>query len=206
MKPWLLIAAAFLALGLTACGSDTADADKSADKSSDSAVSHDEDKPAAKADYVKPKFAPICPQVAIVAPLDHIRDYGDEKPDPSQLVAEAKLLDLQGTCAYEDDGIDVTFDLNMAALRGPRLGGLHTSFPFFTAVVDPDGEILNKEPMTADFGFASDQKISNRAESLHVFIPLAKEDQADGPDYRVLIGFQLPDAQLTVLSEKNQKN
>lgn len=200
MKHWLLILAACLTLGLAACGSDKSDKpDSDADKSSDSAENHNDK--AAKVDDDKSKFTPICPQVAIVAPLDHIRDYGDEKPEPSQLVAEAKLIDLQGTCAYQDDGIDVTYDLNMAARRGPRLGGLHTSFPFFTAVVDPDGNILNKEPMTAEFSFASDEQISRRAESLHVFIPLAKEDQVDGPNYRVLMGFQVPDGQLNTGSK-----
>jgi hypothetical protein len=194
VRPRFLILAACLALGLAACSDDATDS-----AAKDEAKDSHESKDTSDAKEAKEKpVMPICPQVAIVAPLDTIRDFGEEAPDPSEFVAEAKLLNLEGTCAYEDEGIDVTFDLNMAAARGPRLGGLHTSFPFFAAVVDPNGTILNKEPMTADFGFSSDEKIARRQESLHIFIPLAKEQQTAGPDYRVLIGFQVPSDQLAI--------
>ena len=138
---------------------------------------------------------PICPQVAIVRGLDDMRDYGGEKPDASELVAGAKLMGVQGQCEYTDTGIDVHFDLNMVAARGPRLGGKHTSFPFFVAVVEPSGTILNKERMTAEFNFSGDERTANTAETLHVFIPLPIAKRGLGPDYRVLMGFQLSAAQ-----------
>jgi hypothetical protein len=138
------------------------------------------------------KSTPICPQVAIVRDLDVMKDYGREKPDPTQLVAQAKMLSITGDCEYQKGGIDVTFAVNMVAQRGPRLGGLHTGFPFFTAVVDPSETILNKENMTATFGFSSEHMLADDTESLHVFIPLSKNNRANGPSYRVLVGFQLP--------------
>jgi hypothetical protein len=148
------------------------------------------------------KKTPICPQVAIVRDLEYMKDYGSEKPSPDQLVAEALLKSVAGDCGYEKNGVDISFQLDLAAMRGPRLGGNRTSFPFFVAIVKPDQTILSKELMTATFTFASDSKIADYTENLHVVIPLAKATQPSessdeydvsaGPQYQVLIGFQHP--------------
>lgn len=145
---------------------------------------------------------PICPQVAVLRDLELIRDYGNEKPDPAELVAQAKMRGVEGDCAYRKDGIDVKFNLLMAAERGPRLGGLSAGFPYFVAVVGPDETILNKDRMTMEFGFSSEDKLSLRSESLRVFIPLAKADWPTGPHYRVLMGFQLNEEQLAAARGK----
>lgn len=178
-----------LLVSLSACG--TSKDDKDADKT-------ESDK---KTEINKKKEAPlpICPQVAILRDLETMKDYGTEKPDPSELVGQAKMLSIDGECGYTDEGIDVKFNLNMAAAKGPRLGGLHISFPYFIAVVAPDETILNKNKMTAEFGFSSDSKITQKAESLHVFIPLPKDKRSTGPEYRVLTGFQLDEDQLSAI-------
>jgi hypothetical protein len=185
---------------LSACGSDDEtkpDTEKSEEKKTEEKKS-DEHK------NYKNKIAtadPICPQVAVVRGLDIVRDYGNENPDPGQLVAAAKLLGVVGDCEYTDAdsdngaGIDVAFHINMAAKRGPRLGGLHTSFPIFVAVLDPSGEVLNKNQMTINVNFSSEDPLANHAEAMHVFIPLAKDKKNTGPYYRVLAGFQLTTAQ-----------
>ena len=138
--------------------------------------------------------------MAIVRDLEGIKDFGTENPAPDQLVAEAGIKSVGGDCAYEKKGIDISFTLSMASQRGPRLGGNHTSFPYFIAVVMPDQTILAKERMTAEFNFSSDAKVVAEDLALHVFIPLSKEQQATGPDYRVLAGFQLTKEQFEDLN------
>ena len=139
---------------------------------------------------------PICPQVAIVRELEAVRDYGGEKTAPDQLVSAARMNKISGNCAYQDKGIDIKFQLDMEAARGPRLGGLHANIPYFIAVVDPSGAILNKDRMTVDMRFSSDEMHMFHQEVLHVFIPLAKNQQRSGPNYQVLAGFQLTQQQL----------
>jgi hypothetical protein len=143
---------------------------------------------------------PICPQVAILREIDTLRDYGREKPAPDQLIVAAHMTNITGSCSYHYDkdkpqGIDITFELDMDAVRGPRMGGLNASLPFFVAVVDPQGAILNKNRLSAEIKFSSDERSAADAENLHVFIPLAKAAQTTGPDYRVLAGFQLTQEQ-----------
>jgi len=143
---------------------------------------------------------PICPQTAIVRELDEIRDYGRENPIDEQLVAKATMHSVDGTCEYRDTkkehGINILFDLSMIAMRGPRLGGLRTTFPYFVAVVDPSGNVLNKNEMRADIHFSSNNEPANVEQSLHVFIPLDKKSWSTGPQYQVLMGWQLTQEQV----------
>ncbi len=142
------------------------------------------------------ELQPICPQVAIVRDLAEARDYGGEVPDSAQLVSSAKLLNVSGDCTYDKDTIDISFTLDMLALKGPRLGGDQTSFSYFTAVMKPDGSILTKNIQTETFHFSSSEHTDQKEEKLHVVIPLSSKMRLAGPDYRVFIGFQLSDNQL----------
>lgn len=182
---WSTLLVVMASLLLVSCGSDEP-AKQDEAKAEEKAAEH---KDAASS------LTPICPQVAVVRGLDVVRDYGGENPDPKQLVTAAKLLGIEGDCEYTDEGVDVAFHLNMAALRGPRLGGLQTSFPVFIAVLDPGGDVLNKNQITVGFSFASDSETVNRAEALHVFIPLPRDKRVTGPSYKILSGFQLTPTQ-----------
>jgi hypothetical protein len=136
----------------------------------------------------------LCPQTAIVRELQNIKDYGGEAPDDSAIVATALMRGVQGRCEYKEEGAGVSFDLKMAAERGERLGGDRVSFPFFVAVLTPDQKILSKELMTTDFTFSGKDRLVEKTEGLHVFIPMDKD--ADGTNYQVLMGFQLTEEQL----------
>jgi hypothetical protein len=159
----------------------------------------DKPKDAAKDEAPKPAKIKtdnlICPQTAILKPAQQIVDYGGEKPDPAQVVAQARMQSIQGDCAYRDDGIDIAFKLNINAVRGKRLGS-QVSFPYFIAIIDPAEKIVSRQTTSVSFTFKKDEKVAETIEPLHVFIPLAKSDQLAGPDYRVLTGFNLPKDQI----------
>jgi hypothetical protein len=149
------------------------------------------EEPAAKVAAPKVKTADlICPQTAILRQAEKVSDYGGEAPDPSQVVAEARMTHIEGDCAYRKDGIDIAFALHMQAARGKRLGGSQTSFPIFVAVVDPADTVLNQQVITAQFEFSGAKRVAELDQNLHVFIPLAESALQAGPDYRVLVGFQ----------------
>jgi hypothetical protein len=145
-------------------------------------------------DTYKPHL--ICPQVAIIHELELAKDYGNEKPAADQLVAAARMKKIEGTCSYQEEGIDIEFTLHLAALKGPRLGTARMAFPYFVALVDPDQTILDKNQMSVEFKFGDD-KTADQDVPLHVFIPLPKDKKETGPGYRVLTGFQLTQEQLS---------
>ncbi|MDR3424477.1 MAG: hypothetical protein P4M13_05290 [Alphaproteobacteria bacterium] len=180
MKKYGILLALFLALA--AC----ADSDKSPAKDQPAM-------PEIKTDNL------ICPQVAILQEAQETFDYGGEKPDPAQLIAKARLKKIDGDCAYRADdkdgkksGIDISFTLQEAAARGPRLEGAQASFPYFVAVVDPADNILSRQTLTAQFKFSGSDQVTVSSDPLHVFIPLSPQELLAGPDYRVLVGFEGP--------------
>jgi len=172
-------------LALTACGSDNTSGDKSVDKDKT-------DKSTSSKDKIDPTKNLICPQVAILQAGEEIYDYGGEKPDPSQLVAKARMRSIEGDCGYVKDGIDIAFTLHMRAQRGSRLGAGHVSFPYFIAIVDPAENVVSRQTVTAQFDFSGMDKVAEDNEPLHVFIPISEQAIPAGPAYRVLVGFQQP--------------
>lgn len=146
------------------------------------------------------KIERLCPQTAIIRELEHVYDYGNDTPDPKTLVATALMKKIRGRCDYTDTGVDVSFDLDVMAGKGPRLGGDKVSFPFFISLLTPDQKIIAKEQLTADFKFSGDSKTTEQTEPLHIFIPMDKD--ADGTNYQVLVGFQLSEGQLKVVRER----
>ncbi|MGE0108688.1 MAG: hypothetical protein AB7S81_02830 [Bdellovibrionales bacterium] len=145
------------------------------------------------------KESRLCPQVASVRELDRMTDYGRDKVMPENLVAVASMARIEGSCEYSDDGVDVLFDIHMAAKKGPRLGGNEASFPYFISLVSPQDKVVGKETMTERFSFEGDRLEDTKTESLRVYIPLEKGE--DASLYRVLSGFQLTPEQLQEVRE-----
>lgn len=148
----------------------------------------------------KPKPKRLCPQVAILRPLERMEDYGSDWPDPSTLVSIATMQKIEGQCRYEDTGVEVGFELSMMAERGPRLGGEKVSFPYAISLIDTDDNVRAKEIMTAEFTFADGAKQALLSQPLRVFVPLNKDEDASG--FRVLTGFQLTEEQLKQMRDK----
>ena len=154
-----------------------------------------------------------CPQVAFVHDLERVRDYGQEERDAKNLVAEAEFKSIEGKCEYKDGdldkdndperGVDVTYAAKLLAHKGPRLGGDHFEFKYFVAVLNPEQNILNKDMLTANVKFDSEPKGTEFEEPFHVFIPLAKNQ--DARDWRVLMGFQLTEEQLKAVRDQAQE-
>lgn len=147
-----------LLLVLSACSS------TKEDKDYDDAEEVRKEEQAAEAkralDSYKPKL--ICPQVAIIHELEGIQDFGDDPPGVGSLIAEARMQSVEGTCSYQDTGIDVAFTLKAVAAKGPKFRGDLYRFPYFVAVLDPDDKILNKNEMTVRFDFKSSEKLADK--------------------------------------------
>lgn len=198
MKKALALFALLLLFNLAACASKKEEKEQEAQEQEQQEKELAEAKKAAET--YKPKL--ICPQVAILRDLETIRDYTNDKPAPDQLMAAARMEEVAGDCGYQDTGIDIVFRINMVAAKGPRLSGDQAGFPFFVAVVDPDGKVLNKDQLTEKFTFKGEETSARHDVPVHVFIPLPKDKNVTGPNYRVLAGFQLTQKQLKEARKK----
>ncbi len=143
-----------------------------------------------KEEHRPPKPAPvktenlICPQTAILHAAQKAVDGA----------VQARLTGVDGDCAYRKDAIDLKFTLHMAARRidPPFVDKKTTDFPIFVALLDPSDSLVARQILTASFAFSGTDPAMGVDMPLHVSIPLAKEAQPSGPDYRVLVGFQNP--------------
>lgn len=135
---------------------------------------------------------PLCPQTAIVRELERSSDSG----------VQARMLRVEGTCAYDKTSVTVDAKLALAAAKEARLKSDRASFPYFVAILDPEQRIIAKKLLTVAFTFR-DGASAEKTEPLHLTIPLAKE--ADGENYRVLMGFQLTEAQLTATRHEEEE-
>jgi hypothetical protein len=144
-----------------------------------------------------------CPEVRVVDDLSSLSEFTDPtNPSPGTLVSEVTMTREGGACVYNSEdrtvAVQITLDFNS------RLGSRakiykgdkpNFAYPYFIAVTSPNGEIVAKEVFAASVSFNSDQQNLLHNETLRQIIPL--KNMRQGPDYTILVGFQLTDEQLS---------
>jgi hypothetical protein len=142
---------------------------------------------------------PPCPTALILEGAERTLAYrAGAEPRASEIRYIAVLRDLSSTCRYytEDDGagVDVDLTFNLIAERGPAMSGSEP-VTYFVATVGPDGRILDKEPLRSDLTFAEGEDRAGWSEDLTLRLPTVTS--GEGAEYRLYVGFQLDDAELT---------
>ncbi len=143
-----------------------------------------------------------CPSVTIVGDLESISEFTDMgRPSEETLVSEATMNVGKTSCVYspQNNSVAVQVTVNIDSELGPRSkiykgDQPNFAYPYFIAVTDPGDNIIAKEVFAASIAYESEDEELTHEETLRQIIPL--EDIARGPDYDVLIGFQLTESQL----------
>jgi len=179
-KNALLLMLASLAL-LAAC------ADKPKDVDATAADTADKTSKAAK------KPAPVikttgCPQVAVIRDLSVYQNPPTITP-ATPLIINAHMGAVEGGCVAEPGGVTLDASFGVVASRGTQTAGHHVNLPFFVVLLDNHDKVLQKYLYEIPLVFAGDTL------EVKTTLPLTQQldlpPQADGADYRVLIGFQL---------------
>ncbi len=136
----------------------------------------------------------VCPQVAAVRELSSIADFGREEiTNVNTLVAAGRIGAIEGKCKYDGDTILVDADVQMLAQRGKKLGSERVEFSYFAAVLGAGDTPVSKQNLTVQFRFDGNG-LAETVEKLRIAIPAG--ENADGNQWRVLLGFQLSPEQL----------
>lgn len=159
------------------------------------------------AQIVKPGPAPAdapkeCPGVAVLPDTKSITYFDDPEGKPTgALVARASLVDIKGGCDYTPTGVIVDIDMIMKGritdkgrYEGRRDLEAFMTFPYFVAVMDPSGKMIDKKILATAMRFKPQIDDLDHAEKITQTIPLP--DIAQGPKYTITVGFQLNRAQL----------
>lgn len=131
-----------------------------------------------------------CPQGIIPADAASITRFSDGPGrDLTDVVAEGEIVNILVQCKYDRRGVTVDLQVAVAANRGPADRSRVAEFDYFVALVDPQQNILVKEPFRVRFEFRDNRTRLGTIEEIEPRLPLA--DVMKGPEYRILVGFQL---------------
>ncbi len=138
---------------------------------------------------------PPCPDVSILAGSERLVLF---RPGPGRdlidVVVEADMSNLRASCDYDEGSVDVEASFEIVSTRGPEAGTGTAAIPFFAAVVGPDERVVAKKTFESRAEFPAGHRRVAVQEILGQRIPLSRREA--GPDYRVLVGFQLTPEQL----------
>lgn len=137
---------------------------------------------------------PACPKVAVLSDLaELVRFRQGPGRDLTDVELQAKFASFAFGCRYEKDAAVMEIDVQIEATRGPAMAANRTAFEYFVAITNPAGEIVAKEPFTADLEFKGNTTKLVAADVLAPRIPMA--DRSSAPNWSVLLGLQLTDEQ-----------
>jgi len=151
----------------------------------------------------QPKGAPTqCPAVEVLPATKSITYFDGPEGKPSgAMIARASLVDIRGGCDYTDNSVVVDIDMimqgkitNKGRFDGRRDLEAFMTFPYFVAVMAPDGHMVDKKIMATAMRFKPDVDDLDHAEKITQTIPLP--NIAQGGKYTITLGFQLNRQQL----------
>ncbi|HUZ64879.1 MAG TPA: hypothetical protein VMU82_14335 [Acetobacteraceae bacterium] len=140
-------------------------------------------------------FAPSCARPAILAQASDLTRFSPAGHDVTDMVLDAKIEAINGKCApASHHTLDTTVRVALSVTRGPASRARHADIPYFVAVTR-GGTILDKEILTQRVTFSGNSDQANvTGKKLRLRLPIPPG--VHGSDYRLLVGFQLTQAEL----------
>ncbi len=136
-----------------------------------------------------PKPPPPCPRIAAVADAAKLTRFAGESRDLTDVLYEAEIIDFVGSCAYDDEGVDVATRVRFIASRGPADQAHRADFRYFVAVATRDKRIIGRQVFDSAIEFPGNQTRAGVVEELEQRIPLDAE--GTGENYIIYVGFEL---------------
>lgn len=142
-----------------------------------------------------------CPELYLVDELSELHQFRDTSSyDEDEKIAWVTLDYASRECAVEDGRLLAKIRLDFNAHLGPRSRIFEqdqptVSYPYFIAVTDARGEILDKEIHGISLSFESDQTDKKYREGIVIDVDL--DDESARPPFFIMVGFQLSPDELT---------
>lgn len=136
-----------------------------------------------------------CPRVSILNDAARAVVYRDGPGrDLIDVVHEGQIGEVGWSCKYSKTDVTVLAKIAFLAQRGPASSQPEARLPFFVAVTDSGREILAKQVFQTVVAFPEGRSQAGVFEEIEEIIPLP--DQTSGPEYEIIVGFQLTEEQL----------
>jgi hypothetical protein len=147
--------------------------------------------------FSKSTPSPPCPRVLLVPDVGTAVGYREGAGrDITDVRYRATIADAKGDCRYTSDGLSMDMTVTLYAERGPALGPREPAdFEYFVALTDPQRQIVSKAVFKGRVVFPTGQDRVGFPDEITIG-PVRLPDRNLGPDYTVLLGFQLTPEQL----------
>jgi len=151
----------------------------------------------------KPEAA--CPQGIIPADSAHISRFRDGTGrDLTDILNEGQIYDILIQCKYDKKSVTVDLQIGFIGSRGPADRSRSADFEYWVAIVDPEDKIIERTTSHAVFQFKDNEtRLTQVKDDLEPYIPLA--DLKTGPNYQIVVGFQLSAEELKWNREQRAK-
>lgn len=140
---------------------------------------------------------PPCPEIRIdsnTAAFTVFRENGGQ--DITDIAYEAEIVSFEGSCAFDDDGVEVRMDMDIVISGGPAVQPGNVDLYYFVAIPkfhpNPEGKRIFSRAYK--FPRSSTRRERLTESNIRIFLPL--EDRITAAAYDIYLGFQLTDEQL----------
>lgn len=140
---------------------------------------------------------PPCPEVRLLDEGQRLVRYRPgEGRDVTDMVAEARLVGYQGSCAYTDTGVDLLLAPVFEVEKGPAADSDSATVPWFVALPAFHPDPAAKRLFRATVPFPDNTgRVRYREGQVRVVMPL-DDPRRQGPEQTVYLGLQLSREQL----------
>lgn len=133
-----------------------------------------------------------CPQPAIIAELASFERYrdGTGQGGPDDLAWSAGLQNIGGSCTRDGADLAIALTVETTVAAGPAFAGEPVELPYFVAVTDAAGNVLDRTDYVARVALPAGQRRGGTLETLTQRFAGVGVNGAAG--YAILFGFALP--------------
>lgn len=137
-----------------------------------------------------------CPHVGVLADAaDLTRFRPGHGEDLTDMVLDARVMGVSGNCDLARRATNVDLSITIQATRGPAAGSRTLDVPYFVAVSDREGRILDKQVFQARFEFPPNRN-TMRLTGEEVRMVLPTTEGLRGRDFAVSVGLQVDATEL----------
>lgn len=139
----------------------------------------------------EPRQQAACPTPGIVAGLETTTVFqgGVSSGREADLQYAVAMENIGGGCIYGDDGMQIELAVDVVVEPGPAFAGSQVNVPWFVAVADPSGAIIDKQVFTSTVAIAPGAIRGGSRESVEQRFPGV--ETTEGGAYRLYLGLEI---------------
>jgi hypothetical protein len=141
-----------------------------------------------------PEVPPPCPRAVVGENAGRLTRFNGAGQDPANVVFEAEIADLAGSCIYDGDTIEVDMQIQLVAGRGPAASDDNARFNYFVAVARTDKTILSRDAFDTLIELPGNQTRNETIEEIEQTIPLAEGET--GANIVIVVGIEMTSEEL----------